>query len=167
MSRRVQLTLAVLAFAALGFWWWKGGSSAEREVRALFDGFAREFNSGTSDGIGLLARAAQIGEYFTPDVVIELGQGSPPIRGRETVMGMASRLQPRTSAFVLEFDDVNVEFTDPEHGEVTFTVVIRRRSQGSGDESLESLDAREFSGDIVRTGGRWRASRVVAVDTLR
>ena len=165
MSRRVQLiVVAALVVAGLGIWWWKGGSSAEREVRALFDDFAREFNSGASDGIGLLARAAHIGEYFTPDVVIELGQGSPPIQGRETLMGMVSRLQPRTSAFVLEFDDVNVEFTDPDHGEVTFTAVFRRRSHGSGEESI---DAREFAGDVVRAGGRWRVSRVVAIDTLR
>jgi SnoaL-like domain len=164
MSRRVQLILAALVVAGLGLWWWQGGSSREREVRALFDGFASEFNSGASDGIGLLARAAHIGEYFTPDVVIELGQGSPPIQGRETLMGMASRLQPRTSAFMLEFDDVNVEFSDPDHGEVTFTALFRRRSQGSGEESI---DAREFAGEVVRSGGRWRVSKVVAVDTLR
>jgi SnoaL-like domain len=161
MSRRVSLILA-LVVAAAALWWWKSNSSQEREVRALFDSFAREFNSGTSDGLGLLARAAHIGEYFTPDVVIELGQGSPPIQGRETLMGMVSRLQPRTSAFVLEFDDVNVEFTDADHGEVTFTALVRGRSQGA-----ESIDAREFAGDVVRAGGRWRVSRVVAIDTLR
>lgn len=164
MSRRVQLVLAALVVAGLGLWWWKGGSSAERELRALFDGFAREFNSGTTDGIGLLARAANLGEYFTADIVIELGQGSPPIQGRETLTGMASRLQPRTSAFVLEFDDVNVEFGDPDHGEVTFTALFRRRSQGSGEESI---DAREFGGEVVRSGGRWRVSKVTAIDTLR
>ena len=163
MSRRVSL-IAALVVAGLGLWWWKGGSSAEREVRALFEGFAREFNSGTTDGIGLLARAAHIGEYFTPDVVIELGRGSPPIQGRETLMGMASRLQPRTSAFVLEFDDVNVEFPDADHGEVTFTALFRRRSQESAEESI---DAREFAGEVVRTGGRWRVRKVVAIDTLR
>jgi hypothetical protein len=164
MSRRVQFIVAALVVGGLGLWWWKGGSSAERDVRALFDGFAREFNSGTTDGIGLLARAAHIGEYFMPDVVIELGQGSAPIQGRETLMGMASRLQPRTSVFVLEFDDVNVELTDPEHGDVTFTALFRRRSQGSGEESI---DAREFAGEVVRAGGRWRVSKVVAIDTLR
>jgi hypothetical protein len=47
---------------------------------------------------------------------------------------------------------------------VTFTALFRRRSQASGEESI---DAREFSGEIVRTGGRWRVTRVVAVDTLR
>ena len=164
MSRRRLPLILVLVAALAALWWWKTSPSQEREVRALFDSFAREFNSGTRDGLGLLARAAHIGEYFTPDVVIELGQGSPPLQGRETLMGMASRLQPRTSAFVLEFDDVNVEFTDADHGEVTFTALFRRRSQDSGEESI---DAREFAGEVVRTGGRWRVSKVVAIDTLR
>jgi len=164
MTRRVLLVAMAIALMGAAFWWWRGGSTAEREIRAIFRNFAAEFNAGTTDGIGLLARAAHIGEHFTPDVVIELGQGSPPIHGRETLMGMASRLQPRTSAFVLELDDVNAEFVDMDHGEVTFTVLIRRRDQLSGEESI---DAREFAADVVRTGGRWRVSRVVAVDTLR
>ena len=164
MSRRALPVIAGLVIAASWWWWWRGGSPREREVHALFERFAAEFNSGTSDGIGLLARAAHIGEYFTPDVVIELGQGSPPIQGRETLTGMASRLQPRTAAFLLEFDDVNVEFSGADHGEATFTAVVRRRSHDSGEQSL---DAREFAAEIVRTDGRWRVSRVVAVDTLR
>jgi hypothetical protein len=164
MSRRALLALAALVLAAAGWWWWRAGTPAEREVHALFDTFAAEFNSGATGGISLLARAARIGEYFTPDVVIELGQGSPPLQGRETLMGMASRLQPRTSAFVLEFDDEHVEFSDPEHGEVTFTAVVRQRSRESGEQSI---DAREFAAEIVRADGRWRVSRVVAVDTLR
>ena len=163
MSRRVSLILALVAVVG-AVWWWRSTPSQEREVRAMFASFAREFNSGSTGGLDLLARAAHIGEYFTPDVVIELGQGSPPIQGRETLMGMASRLQPRTSAFVLELDDVNVEFPDADHGEVTFTALFRRRSQESGEESI---DAREFAGEVVRTGGRWRVSRVVAIDTLR
>jgi hypothetical protein len=164
MSRRLQITLAAVLLAGAALWWWRSGSSAEGEVRAVFEKFATEFNSSTSDGLGLIARAAHIGESFTPDVVIELGQGSPPIHGRETLMGMASRLQPRTAAFVLELDDVNVELKDPDHADVTFTALIRRRSVVSGDESI---DAREFAAEAVRADRRWRVSRVVAIDTLR
>ena len=47
---------------------------------------------------------------------------------------------------------------------MTFTAVIRRRSLESGEESI---DAREFGAEVVRDGGRWRVSRVVAIDTLR
>jgi hypothetical protein len=44
---------------------------------------------------------------------------------------------------------------------VTFTALFR---QLSGEKSI---DAREFSAEVVRTDGRWRVSRVVAIDTLR
>ena len=56
-------------------------------------------NASTKDGLGTAARAAQIGSYFTEDAVVDFGGGSRPIQGRETLMGMAARLQPRTAAF--------------------------------------------------------------------
>lgn len=163
MTRRGQIAVAVIAIAAAGLWWCRGGSTAEREVRALFVNFATEFNSGATDGLGLIARVARIGESFTPDVVIELGQGSPPIHGREVLMGMAGRLQPRTAAFVLELDDVNVDVKDSDHANVTFTALIRPSVASGG----ESIDAREFEAEVVRADRRWQVSRVVAVDTLR
>ena len=166
MARRPALALcaAAIVAAAVGWWWWAAASPAEREVRRLFDEFVTEFNAGTNGGFATLAHAVRIGEFFTPDVVVELGQGSAPIQGRETLIGMASRLQPRTAAFVIEIDDLSVEFTSPDRGDVAFTTVIRRRSVVSGEESI---DAREFAAEVVRAGGRWRMSRVVAIDTLR
>ena len=166
MIRRPALAAfaAAILAVAVGWWWWTAASPAEREVRRLFDDFVTEFNAGTSGGFATLAHAVRLGEFFTADAVVELGQGSPPIQGRETLIGMASRLQPRTAAFVLEVDDLSVEFTGPDRGDVTFTTVIRRRSVVSGEESI---DAREFAAEVVRAAGRWRLSRVVAIDTLR
>ena len=165
MARRPALAVCAAAIlaAAVG-WWWVAASPAEREVRRLFDEFVTEFNAGTNGGFATLTHAVRIGEFFTPDVVVELGQGSPPIHGRETLIGMASRLQPRTAAFVVEIDDLSVAFTGPDRGDVSFTALIRRRSVVSGEESM---DAREFAAEVVRAGGRWRMSRVVAIDTLR
>jgi hypothetical protein len=165
MTRSVRIAIAAVALlGAAGFWYWRASTPAEREIKRLFADFAAEFNAATTDGLGTVAKAARIGQYFTPDVVIELGQGSPPIHGRDTLIGMAARLQPRTAAFVLELDDVTVEMLDPARAEVTFTALIRRRSLGSGEESI---DAREFAGEVVEAGGRWQVGRLVAVDTLR
>jgi len=164
MTRRTLAGICALVIVAGAFWWWSAGSSDERQVRRLFEDFAEELNAGTTSGFGTLTHIARLSEFIDPDIVVELGQGSQPIQGRETLLGMVSRLQPRTSAFVLEMDDVNVEFTDPDHGDVTFTALIRRRNFDSGEESI---DAREFSAEVVRSGGRWRVRRVVAIDTLR
>jgi hypothetical protein len=165
MSRRTLAALAAVGVLGAALWWWRSsGSADEREVRRLFADFAAEFNAGTTGGLATVARTARLSEFFSPDVVVELGQGSPPIKGRDALMGMMFRLQPRTAAFVIELDDVNVQFTAPDRGEVTFTAVIRRRSFES---SAESIDAREFAGEVVRIDRRWRVSRVVAIDTLR
>ena len=153
-----------LVAATSAIWWWTAGTSEERQVRRLFEDFAEELNAGSTGGFGTLTHIARLSEFFHPDIVVELGQGSPPIQGRETLLGMVSRLQPRTAAFVLEMDDVNAEFTDHDHGDVTFTALIRRRSADSGEESI---DAREFAAEVVRSGGRWQVRRVVAIDTLR
>jgi hypothetical protein len=165
MSRRTQAgLLAAVALAALGLWIWRNAATpAERDIRRRLDEFTREFNASTTDGLGTVARAGRIGQFFTPDVVVELGQGSPPIHGRETLMGMSARLQARTAAFVLELSDVSVDIHDATRADVTFTAVIRRRS-GAGEESL---DAREFAAELRHVEGNWRVARLVAIDTLR
>jgi hypothetical protein len=166
MTRRAQAALLVLvAIAGAAFWIWRTyAGPEERAVRQRLDALAGEFNSATTDGLGVAMRAARLAQYFTDDVVVDLGQGSPPIQGRETLIGMASRLQPRTSAFVLELDDVAVQLVDASVAEVALTVLIRRRTAGSEEESL---DAREFSVELRQNAGEWDISRVVAVDTLR
>ena len=165
MSRKAAAAVAVVVIAAAGLWMWRHSATPdERAIRGRFDEFAAEFNASTTDGLGTVARAARIGDYFTPDVVVDLGEGSAPIQGRETLMGMAARLQPRTAAFVLEFEDVTLDGLHDARAEVTFTLMIRRRNMTSGEESL---DAREFSAEMQKSGGQWRIARAVAIDTLR
>jgi SnoaL-like domain len=167
MTRRSQaILLVVVAGLAMALWWWYSSAPQERAIKRRLEQFAEEFNSSTRQGEGLasLAHAARLGQFFTPDIVVELGQGTQPIQGRETLMGMAARLQPRTAGFVLELDDVTVESMDQTRADVILTALIRRRSFGSGEESL---DAREFAVEMRNDHGTWRMARVVAVDTLR
>src|SRR5687767_6775614 len=99
---RAMVVAAVVLGAAAVWVWMQAGSREERQIRQRLDALTAEVNAGSPDGIGALARAARIGQFLAPDVVVELGKGSPPIHGRETVIGMAARLQPRTAAFVVE-----------------------------------------------------------------
>jgi hypothetical protein len=162
---RSVLVAAAAAVAALAIWaWLSHGSDDERAIRRRLAEFADDFNTGTTDGFGLAARAAKIGSYFTDDIVLDLGSGTGPITGRETLMAMATRLQPRSAAFELELDDVIVEVAPGDVAEVTLTTLFRRRGVTSGETSL---DAREFSIGMRKVGGDWRASRITAVDILR
>ncbi len=167
MNRRHAIrAIVVLALAAVAWFAWRGRESGdERAIRQRIESLRHEINTSTTDGLGTLAHAAQIGSYFTDDVTIELGEGATPIHGRDTVMGMAARLQPRTAAFRLELDDVGVEMVPgAEAADVLLTASFLRRSVSTGEESR---DAREFSLVCQKTAGTWRIARVTAIDTLR
>lgn len=162
MGRRTPLVALIIA-AAGALWLWQGlASPQERQIRRRVADFAAEFNSATTGGLGIVARAARLGQFFTSDAVLELGRGSPAIQSRNTLIGMATRLQPRTADVTLELTDVNVDMADETRAAITLTVVTRRR----GAEP-DSLDAREFVAELQYVDGEWRASRVSAVDTFR
>jgi hypothetical protein len=160
------LAVVALALAGLAFLAWRTRESdEERTIRGRIEALRTEINASTVDGAGTAARSAQIGGYFTEDAVVELGGGSVPIRGRETLMGMAARLQPRTAAFRLDLDDVGIEMVPGgAAADVILTASFVRRSISTGEESR---DAREFAMGLVKADGTWRISRITAIDTLR
>ena len=166
MRRHALRVLVVLALAGLAVFAWRtreGGE--ERRIRERIEALRTEVNASTLDGLGTAGRAAQIGSYFTGDAVVELGGASVPIRGRETLMDMAARLQPRTAAFRLDLDDVGIELVPGgTAADVMLTASFVRRSISTGEESR---DAREFAVVLVKTDGTWRISRITAIDTLR
>jgi hypothetical protein len=164
--QHVLRAVVVLALAGLAVFAWRtreGGE--ERTIRERIEALRTEVNASTVDGLGTAARASEIGSYFTEDAVVELGGGSVPIRGRETLMDMAARLQPRTAAFRLDLDDVGIEMVPGgTAADVMLTASFVRRSISTGEESR---DAREFAVVLVKTDGTWRISRITAIDTLR
>ena len=166
MRQHALRALVVLVLAGLAVFAWRtreGGE--ERTIRERIEALRTEVNASTLDGLGTAGRAAQIGSYFTDDAVVELGGASVPIRGRETLMDMAARLQPRTAAFRLDLDDVGIELVPGgTAADVMLTASFVRRSISTGEESR---DAREFAVVLVKTDGTWRISRITAIDTLR
>ena len=165
MSRRPALWMAVavvvaLAFAAWHYWL----PNDERDVRRRLNAFAAEFNQSTSQGLATVAHAARIGNYFTDDVVVELGDGAPPIHGRETLIAMATRLQPRTAAFELQLVDQNITISSSSTAEVNLTAAFRRRGPAPGEDAVE---ARELLLRMVKAGGDWRVQEVKSVDAFR
>jgi hypothetical protein len=153
------------ATAGAAYLWLDRPSTDERAIRARLEALRQEINTSTIDGLGTVAHAAQIGSYFTDDATIELGEGSAEIHGRDTIIGMAARLQPRTAAFTMELDDVSVEMVEgTPAADVLLTASFVRRSLSTGEESR---DAREFALVCQKSAGTWRIARVTAVDTLR
>lgn len=139
-------------------------SGDEAGIREQLQALKAEANATPTDEVASMARAARIGAFFTDDAVVELGTGSEPIVGRETIAGLAHRLQPRTAVFKLDVADVTVQLRPDGHGaDVSLTVEFSRQRVDSGERSL---DAREFALVMRKIDGVWRIARAAAVDTL-
>ena len=167
MNRRhATRGLLALALVAVAYVVWRGREGDdERAVGARIEALRNDINTSTSDGLGAVAHATQIGSYFTENMVIELGEGTSPIHGRDTLIGIAARLQTRTAAFRLELDDVSVEMVPGGRAaDVLLTASFVRRVASTGEESR---DAREFALVCEKDAGTWRIARVTAIDTLR
>jgi hypothetical protein len=162
VSRPTALLLVLVAGVVAAFAWTRW-TSDEAAVERRLHGLAAEVNESTIDGAGLRARSAQLGTYFTDDVVIDLGKGAAAIRGRATVMDMASRLQPRTSAFTLQLTDIGVVLApDRLSGSVVLTAEFTRRGGGEN-----AIDARELSLAVTKADGAWRISRLTLVEAFK
>jgi hypothetical protein len=147
------------------FAWRTRETPDEREIRSRLDALRNEVNTSTKDGIGVALHAAQIGGYFTNDAVVELGEGAAPIKGRETIMGMVARLQPRTAAFRMDLEDITIEIVPgSDTADVLLTASFTRRNVSTGEESL---DAREYALVMTKAESTWRIARITAIDTLR
>ena len=141
MTTPVKVAVVAVASLCVFFAWRAWRSDDEHVIRQRLKALTAEINSTVNDGLGTTARAADIGSYFTDNVVVDFGEGAAPIVGRTTLVGMASRLERRTAAFRLRFDDVGVRVgTDGTSATVTLTASFVQRAGDAG----ESMDAREF-----------------------
>lgn len=160
---RGRIAAAAVAVLCL-FLAWQHWQSGERAVRSRLHALASDLNGTRSDGTAALLRAAHFGDYFTDDVIVELGEGAQPIVGRATVIGMAARLERRTSSSRLRFEDIVVQLRpSATEAEVSLTASFMR-ADDSGDSGL---DAREFALEMVKSAGTWRIARAAAVNPLR
>ena len=160
----VCLTLSLLSACS----WWQGDKAL---ISARLNALVEQVNAHSPDGLGSLARAAQIGKFFTDDVIVELGRGSAPVTGRDTLMAMAARLEPRTSGFTVKLTDINVLVTpNDQSADINLTAEIIRKTPASGEpaaSSAPSMDAREFAVIMRKVDGEWKIARLTAVDTLK
>lgn len=158
-SIRAVLIALVLTGGTVLWVWTIAPSRIEREVRRVLRDCVTDVNAAPLRG-----GAARLAHCVTPDVVIEFGRGSPPIRGRDTLLGMVGRLERRLAAFLIRVDDTRLEVIDSARVQVTFTVSIIGRG---GEVRDDWFDARSFAAEIRRTADGWRMSRLTAAETLR
>ena len=156
MKRGVLVALAVLAIGAYLFW-----PTDERRVRRRLEALAEAVNERPTDGIGIVAHAAQLALYFTPDVVLDPGHRAGPIRGRERLIALASRAPAGGAAFEVDFVDVSVT-VDGDTASSRLTATLTTRANAA---EPAAVDAREVEVQWRRED-EWRIARITLVDPL-
>ncbi len=157
------LAAVVAALAALAWLFWPEGD--DRAIKRRLNELVEHVNASGAEGLGAVTRAAEIGAYFTDDVVVDLGQGTAPIAGRETLIGMATRFQPSTMSRLVSLEDVTVaKRQGAAIADVALTVTLTGPDARTGEQTM---DAREFALEMRKDAGEWLIARATAVDTLR
>jgi hypothetical protein len=158
-SARSALLVFLFFSSACGIW-----TDERSEIKTRLRELVSIVNTTAAGDVNGLTRAVRIGSFFTDDVVVELGEGSTPIVGRDTLIGMTTRLEPRIADFSLGFTDATVDVSDDkETAQVSLTVEFIRRHP----DTRQTMDAREFKLGMRRVEGEWRIARATAIDTLK
>ena len=164
MSRlpHVVILFALGAIAYFGYRWYVA-SDDERRIRAALDDLAVTVGESGEDGLAQMTRAARLGRFFTPDVVVDLGPPYMPVQGRDTIMAMAAKAQVPGGGLDVRFVDVSIDVAPSGEAAVarlTATVRSRDGTVGSG------LDAKELEMAWRKLDGEWLIERVTGIETL-
>jgi hypothetical protein len=109
-----------------------------------------------------VARAAALARTLAPDVVVETGPDGPSVQGRETVVGVASRIGTG-GALAVTLDGIELAI-DGDAGRATATALAR--VAGAGANEAASYDGAEVRIELARIDGAWRIVRVAPDRTL-
>ena len=161
LIRIVSIVVALVA-AYYAYQWYFPDDEAL--LRARLDDLAATVSHTGGDGFSQLTRAAKFGTFFTEDVVIEIGGGIAPIRGRETVMALAAKAQVPGEGFTIRFVDVTVA-VDPSG--LSALAAMTATAQGRSLGEFQAIDARELEMGWRKVEGEWRIDRVTGVETIQ
>lgn len=159
MAARALGLALLLAVASSACSWGEEGA-----IRSRLRSFVQEANRPPAEGLALVAHATSMGDYFTEGVTVDLGPGTTAIEGREMLIGMVARLQPRTSGYEVRLEDTVIQVADDGATAgvaVTVSIIPRKPAPGEGP------DPREFALNMTKSSGTWRIARVTAVQALR
>lgn len=189
LDRRVIIVLVTGAFAA--------GctllSSEERKIARRLDGLADRVSADSEENpVIQMAGAARLGQYFTEDVVIDVGGGSEPIRRRDSVTALAAQARAAIQGLKVNFEDVDITVSASDTATAHLTLVVSGRErnraasspdagstgagvqggggpglglQGVGAPSL-GFDARELAITFKQVDGEWFIAHVEILKTL-
>lgn len=147
---RVARVVATLVAVMAGYWWW---NDPERHIQRLLSDVASALtHEGAETDLRALTAVASLQPHLAPDVSLDMGEGSMPLRGRQEVISMAARVRAATPMMRVQFFDPEIELSSDSAGTTRVTVQVTTRDAG-GEEVAA---AHVVSIALVRAEGRWQ-----------
>src|SRR5262249_38830997 len=146
---RVAILVAALVAVVAGYRWW---NSPERQVNRLLSDISTALSHESAEtDLRALTAVASLQTHLTADVSIDMGGGSPPVRGRQDVIAMATRVRVSSPMMRVQFFDPEIAIAG-DTGATKVTVQVTTRD--SGGEELAA--AYTVSMNLVLAEGRWQ-----------
>ena len=147
--RAALVTVALVAVVA-GYRWW---SSPERQINKLLSDVATALSHESAQtDLRALTAVASLQTHLTPDVSIEMGGGSLPIRGRQEIIATATRVRASSSMMRVQFFDPEIAITGDTSGTTRVTVQVTTHDSSS----QEVAAAYTVAMNLVLADGRWQ-----------
>ena len=164
MSRTLNLILALGLAAGAYFVLQPWLSSDERVIRTRLDELADTVSRARQEqGVMRLGLAVNIGEFLTPDVLIDPGEPFPAIRGREAIVAMAAKAPVPGGGVRIEFVDVQVWVAEDRQSATAYLTVTGEATDRS---DRDVVDARELEMSLRKTDGEWLIEWARGIDAI-
>ena len=150
--QRVAIVIAALVALVAAYRWW---NNPERHIQRLLSDVASALShDGAETDLRALAAVAALQSHLSPDVSIDMGGGTSPIRGRQDVISAAARVRASSPMMRVQFFDPQIELTHDASGTTKVTVQVTTRDNGGAEVAA----AHVVSLVLVRTDGRWQVA---------
>lgn len=147
---RVAIVVAALVAVVAGHRWW---NSPERQINQLLSDVAAALSHESADtDLRTLTAVASLQSRLTPDVSIDMGGGTTPVRGRQEVIAAASRVRASSPSMRVQFFDPEISLSGEGSGTTRVTVQVTTRDAGG----QELAAAYTVLMNLIVAGGRWQ-----------
>jgi hypothetical protein len=154
--KRALVAALLVALAGTAWWVWPTDG---RRIRARLSALVEAASVPAGEGdLQRVTRLAALSRGLAPDVVLEAGDGMLAIRGREAVVGLASRLGALSGPTLIELSRIEVTIDDT-RGVATASALVTIRT--GSDPTLQELDGDVVRVELSKATGEWLLTRAV------
>lgn len=165
ITNRLGIIVGVLAVLIVGWFALSLWKSEEDRIRERLDELAdvvstAKHQTGAARGFHI----AQLREFFTEDVTVEIKPDIRKVMGRDTLLQAAHIALQHEPSLAVAFRDVSVTRDNgTEHARVNTTVIVT----GVSSHQAKSVDAQELEMELVKAEDEWLIKAIRPVEAMK